>query len=371
MDIASSSAPRSVSDRRRTGRLMAACIAVAIAGCADVGGDPAPDEATASASERTAKAPRNALRFDWNADAREDLAWQHRDTKSLVVWRMAGATLLGTTAAGRTADPLFSLRARLIGADACFDQIEYDGTTLSVVDRVHDLATNACVHAGHPGAPRTIQYAPPGWSLVAAEGSYDGSRQNQLLWRSSTGTVGIWKLGPDGSIAASGFPATAPPQWTIIDARGDYDGDGRTDVLWRNARGTVAMWRMTGLDSVADTVFFGTAPPDAWTLADGAGDYDGNGRSDLLWVDAAGNVVIWYLDVAARSFRAVPLGSAGPDWRVLDASSDLNGDARSDIVWQSRSGEIAVWLVNERGIIGARTVGRIDPEWELVSRSAR
>jgi hypothetical protein len=371
MEVAVGDAPRGARGGRRAHAALVACMAAALAGCSPTDDDPGPPDPPASATDRDVKAPRNSLRFDWNADAREDLAWQHRDTKALTVWRMAGTTVLGTAAAGRTADALFSLRARLVGTDPCFDQVEYDGATLTLVDRYQDIASNTCVPAGHPGAPRVVQHAPPGWSLVAAEGSYDGSRQNQLLWRSATGTVGIWKLGPDGSIAASGFPATASPQWTIVDARGDYDGDGRTDVLWRNAEGTVAIWRMTALDAVADTVFFGTAPIGRWRLADGAGDYDGNGRSDLLWVDVDGNVVIWFLDMAARSFRAVSLGSAGPGWRVLDASSDLNGDARSDIVWQDLSGAVAVWLVNERGIIGARPIGTIDPAWELVSRSMR
>jgi len=364
-------APCGASNRGWACLTLLAFLAATVTGCSIADDDEPAREPTTVATDRHGKAPRNALRFDWNGDAREDLAWQDRNTKALTVWRMAGTSLLGATPAGRTTNTLFSVRARLIGSDPCFDQVEYDGTTLTVIDRFQDLASNTCVAAGQPGPAQAFRYAPAGWSLVAVEGSYDGSRQNQVLWRHATGTVGIWKLAPDGSVAASGFPATVPPRWTLADARGDYDGDGRSDLLWRDSDGTVAIWRMTSLDRIADVAFIGTAPPERWTLADGAGDYDGDGRSDLLWVDADGNVVIWSVDLAGGSFRARPLGSAGPGWRVLDGSSDLNGDARSDIVWQHASGAVAVWLVNQTGVIDSRQVGVMDPAWELVSRSRR
>ena len=36
------------------------------------------------------------------------------------------------------------------------------------------------------------------------------------------------------------------PDWQIAEATGDYNGDGRSDILWRNDNGLVAVWEMDG-----------------------------------------------------------------------------------------------------------------------------
>jgi hypothetical protein len=33
--------------------------------------------------------------------------------------------------------------------------------------------------------------------------------------------------------------------WSIVQI-GDYDGDGKSDLLWRNGNGDIAMWFMNG-----------------------------------------------------------------------------------------------------------------------------
>ncbi len=39
-----------------------------------------------------------------------------------------------------------------------------------------------------------------------------------------------------------GNPSTA---WQIV-STGDYDGDGKGDILWRNTNGDVAIWEING-----------------------------------------------------------------------------------------------------------------------------
>jgi hypothetical protein len=36
-----------------------------------------------------------------------------------------------------------------------------------------------------------------------------------------------------------------PTSWTIMET-GDFDGDGKSDVLWRDTSGNVALWFMNG-----------------------------------------------------------------------------------------------------------------------------
>ena len=55
-----------------------------------------------------------------------------------------------------------------------------------------------------------------------------------MLWKNiSTGTAVIWLM--NGlTIASAGSPNTvADPNWQI-QGTGDFDGDGKADVLWKN-----------------------------------------------------------------------------------------------------------------------------------------
>jgi len=360
---------RAAADAARLATL-ALSASILAAGCAD-----APVPAAGGAAETAAdtgspalKAPLQARRYDANGDGREDLSWWNAATGQLVTWRMNGATRLGTLELGHFTLRPFSVRGSLFG-DSCADTVfRADGDATALISElVLDVAAWRCVSPPGGGAHA---FAPPGWRLIDVEGRYDASGRNQLLWRSTAGTVAIWTLGDDGRPLAAGFPGSAPADWTILDARGDYDGDGRSDVLWRHASGTVAVWRMTGIDTVGSTAFLGTAAPAQWTLAEGAGDYDGNRRADLLWVGSDGGVVIWSMDGSKQGFTARSVGTIGAGWRVLEATADLDGDTRSDVVWQHASGEIVVWLMHGATIREARSLGRLAPEWKLVGRNA-
>jgi len=350
----------------RTARALAAgTLALGLAACGDPGAIPGEGGATQYLPQIQPKSTLQSALWDNDADGREDLAWWSAATGRMLAWRMNGTTLASTADLGSSTVRPFSIRSVTLG-DACADTVYRVGSTIQITEGVLATGGSACQASG-----RAFNFELPGWTLIDTDGRYANGNRNHLLFRNAVGTVAIWALGTDGAVAASGFPATAPLEWDLVDGRGDYDGDGRSDILWRNAAGTVAMWRMTAIDGVAGVAFFGTAPAASWTLAEGAGDYDGDGRSDLLWVDTSGQVVIWTLSFATQSFVARSLGSVGAGWRVLDGTNDLDGDRRSDIVWQNAAGEVVIWLMNGGTIKQTRSLGIIGSEWRLIGRQAR
>src|SRR5205085_8944377 len=85
--------------------------------------------------------------------------------------------------------------------------------------------------------------------------------------------------------AAIGAP---PAGWHAV-ATGDFNGDGKADILWQynNAanpsdpsNGAAAIWLMNGTTPTAEAVI--GAPPAAWHAV-ATGDFNGDGKADILW----------------------------------------------------------------------------------------
>jgi hypothetical protein len=56
------------------------------------------------------------------------------------------------------------------------------------------------------------------------------------------------------------------------------------------------------------------------------------------------------------------LGNPGPDWRIC-GTGDYNGDGRSDILWQNSSGAVGVWEMNGTTVLGAAILASPGPTW--------
>ena len=50
------------------------------------------------------------------------------------------------------------------------------------------------------------------------------------------------------------------------------------------------------------------------------GDFNRDGKSDILWIDTSGNVMIWFMNGLAVS--AVNLGNVGTAWSVQGTNAD-------------------------------------------------
>jgi ELWxxDGT repeat protein len=141
----------------------------------------------------------------------------------------------------------------------------------------------------------------------------------------------------------------------------DFNADGKSDLLWQNSSGEVVIWELNGT-SVLRSASLGNPGP-SWHVK-ATGDFNGDGFSDILWQNDDGSVAIWEMNGINMIGGAV-LGNPGPSWHVV-GTGDFNGDGFSDILWQNGSGEVAVWEMNGTSLIGAASLGNPGPDWHVI-----
>jgi cysteine-rich repeat protein len=142
---------------------------------------------------------------------------------------------------------------------------------------------------------------------------------------------------------------------------GDFNGDGRADVLWRNnATGANAIWL-----SANKATQQGIAPVTNldWSVA-GIGRFDAGGRSDVLWRNTATGANAIWLSGNRATQRSIA-GVTNLAWKIVGIG-DFNGDGRSDVFWRNaQTGANTIWKsANQQTLLGVATVA--DPDWQVV-----
>jgi hypothetical protein len=212
---------------------------------------------------------------------------------------------------------------------------------------------------------------------------FNGNGVSDILWRSTGGGLAFWDIDQGGAIGGSGFvtsggtPVAPDAIWSIA-AISDFTADGRADLLWRNASGALALWTMNGSTIVSNSALISggavISPDASWSIA-GAGDFNADGMSDLLWRNTNGSIVVWTM--SAQFVTGSGSVTAGGTAVSLDASwsvagiGDFDGDYHADILWRNASGEVATWFMSGSTIAGSADVTsggvavRPDASWSV------
>jgi 6-phosphogluconolactonase (cycloisomerase 2 family) len=188
----------------------------------------------------------------------------------------------------------------------------------------------------------TLAVTPQGSLLVAG----NRNSRNLTVFRVNQASGGLTSLGiqPADTLGATGFVtglALVPGP-----TAGDFDANGKADVLWRNsATGQNIGWLMNGTTLIGST-FLPTIADTNWGVK-GVGDFNADARADVIWRNkVTGQNIVWLMDGLTVKGSAFLPAIADTAWDIQGVG-DLDGDGRADVVWRNtNTGQNIAWLMN-------------------------
>jgi hypothetical protein len=283
------------------------------------------------------------------------------------VWLMSEATAYGA--------PSTILQSKVLGTVgtnwsivAQQDLVGQGNTSILWRDAAGDAAIWGMTGTNVSGVS-TLSPVQTNWSVVAtgafANATVTKNHTGDILWQDNLGNLAI-SVTSNGQITSTSPVGQLPANWTVVAA------DNNGWIFLRNTvTNEVGVWVMNGA-TVSYAIDFGAVPSN-WSVA-GIGDFDGDGYSDLLLRDNSGNVGVWVLRTTAAApylkiGSTAVLGNVPLTWTIAQ-TGDYNGDGFSDILWTDKAGDIGAWFMNGTSIASTTMFGNIGTNWTVQSMNS-
>jgi Ca2+-binding RTX toxin-like protein len=283
-----------------------------------------------------------AVRNDFDSDGKADIIFRNSTNNNVILWEGNGLTpinlatqqaTIGTALAANTivgtGDFNSDGRSDVLFQNANGDIVFWPGKGLA------------------PATPPVTIGSVAGLNLtVMGTGDFNGDKKADVLLQDNLGNIVIWQ--GNGSAPATQAPIAnigINSGWTIK-GTGDFDGDGKSDILWRHSSGAVAVWLGNGLaplNAAAQTAVI--SPADNTWVIEGVDDFNGDGKSDILWRHTSGAVGVWQTNGLLPVTQSAVIGAVDATWDIA-GTGDYNGDSKGDILWRQSTGAIGVWQLD-------------------------
>jgi len=168
-----------------------------------------------------------------------------------------------------------------------------------------------------------------------------------LLQNSATNQVAAWFMQGSNWVGGAYFSLTPPSDYALI-GTGDFSSDGKTTLVFQSrTTRQVIFWTTSGTDlaAISGSATVDTTPAAGWKVV-GIGDFNGDGKSDLVFQNQTSNeIAFWYMNgthvQSGESLSYLP----PTGWKLVGVG-DVNADGASDLVFQDQAtGRIAIWFM--------------------------
>jgi hypothetical protein len=195
-----------------------------------------------------------------------------------------------------------------------------------------------------------------GWNamdLIAYPGDLNRDGYSDVIGRNrATGLAGIYPGTATGKLGAPLRTVSRFKSFDLLTGVGDFNGDGRNDLVARNATSkALVLIPSTGATTFGRAVRLATSW--GYTSTTGVGDFNSDGRPDLVARDSAGGLVFFpgggnKLGVARR----IASGIAPRD--IVAGRGDVTNDGRADLLlWSAVTRTTRIFAGDGAGGLGS------------------
>ncbi len=274
---------------------------------------------------------------DFNGDGKSDILFENADG-TYATWQLGDTTITG---GGNLGSPGVGWSFVGVGdfngdgrSDILFENASGTYATW-------DVSGTQIIGGGTIGDPGA------GWSLVGI-GDYNGDGKSDLLFRNIDGTLATWDL---NDTAITGGGTIGNPGSSNMPEPLDR-GQTFPTLFFEQANGTIATWEVNATQIVGG----GTLGSSGSTTPQVVGDFTGAGAQDVAFQAANGTVTTWLTD-GTHLIGGASLGNPGADWGLIGAG-DFNGDGTSDLLFHNTTtGMYATWDISNDAVVGGGSLG--------------
>ncbi len=207
-----------------------------------------------------------------------------------------------------------------------------------------------------------------GWgsfTKVFSPGDWNGDGKADLVGATSDGRLLLYTgNGTGGFLTGKAVQiGTGWGSFTTVISPGDWNGDGTSDLLAVNSSGALLLYAGNGTGGflTGRAVQIGSG----WTMfrqVFSAGDWNGDGKADVFGRTPGGSLYS-YTGNGAGGFTASPRHSVGSGWQMYNrllSAGDWNGDGKTDLMGRTPAGALVLYTGNGAGWFtspASRTIG--------------
>lgn len=215
-----------------------------------------------------------------------------------------------------------------------------------------------------------------GWKMIGS-GDFNGDGEPDLVWRNeNTGQNAVWFMKGTVCYAGTLLQSADDRAWKMVGVA-DFSHDGKPDLLWQNVNlGQNAVWLMDGATLVLSQLITSAGDPN-WRIV-ATGDLNRDGSPDIILRNiSTGQIALWSMNGLTmlsgelmRSPNGTELTEPDQDWQIV-GTADYNGDGRTDLLWRHATlGLNYSWYLNNNIVIGSGYLSRqeFNVDWRIASQ---